>query len=74
MRLIRVQEAARKLGIDGDKIRRDIRVDQKGREYFVFDGMRLTVYRQGILGRRLFDADEIAWQLVQRAKRKRLGS
>lgn len=73
MRFISIGEAAKRLKVDPDKIRRCLFTDRKGREYAEVNGIRLTVYRQGLTGKRLFDAAEIAYMLVQDAKRRRLG-
>lgn len=73
MRLLSMGETARRLGVDTAKLRRSLQVDKRGREYLAIQGLRLTVYRKGLLGNRYFDADEIAHQLVQRARRQRLG-
>lgn len=74
MRLISIGETARKLGVDASKIRRSLYFDRRRREYAEIDGIRLSVYRKGLLGKRFFDADEIAYQLVQRERRRRLGN
>lgn len=66
MRLVRLNEAARMLGIDGDTLRRRA----KDGNHVEIYGMRLRVYRMDLKpnAERRFDADEIraALQFLQR--------
>lgn len=61
MRLIRLNEAARMLGVDGDTLRRRA----KESDYVEIYGMRLRVYRMDLKpnAERRFDADEIRREL-----------
>lgn len=63
MRLIRLNEAARMLGVDGDTLRRRAR----NREFVEIYGLRLRVYRMDPKpdAERRFDADEIRLALDQ---------
>lgn len=57
MRMIRLNEAARMLGVDGDTLRRR----SKTGDYIEIYGVRLRVYRMDLKpnAERRFDADEI---------------
>jgi|GEM_PF-3291934 len=66
MRLVRLNEAARMLGVDGDTLRRRA----KDREFLEIYGFRLNVYRMDAKAsaERRFDADEIRALLSRMAK------
>lgn len=74
MYLIPIGQAARKLSVDPAKIRRHIIRDKTGQEFLELNGLRLKVYYKGLVHRnRYFDADEIAYKLIQSARQRRLG-
>ncbi len=66
MRLVRLNEAARMLGVDGDTLRRRA----KGQDYLEIYGYRLSVYRMDAKANaeRRFDADEIRALLSRMAR------
>ncbi|MFZ5816126.1 MAG: hypothetical protein ACOY93_12575 [Bacillota bacterium] len=68
MRLIRLNEAARMLGVDGDTLRRRA----KGGDSLEIYGVKLQVYRMDLRpnAERRFDADEIraALDRIQRVR------
>lgn len=75
MYLIPIGQAARKLCVDPDKMRRHIVRDRTGQEFLELNGLRLKVYYKGLVHRnRFFDADEIAYKLIQSARLRRLGA
>ena len=67
MGLIRMQEAAKLLGIDADTLRRRI----KGREWLEIYGHRIRIFRMDIKpgAERQFDADEIRRALAMKQAR-----